>query len=136
MDLSRIVERWAAHIPAKLALHFEGADVTYAELWARIDAASKGLHVRRGERVAWLGYNSPDMLVLLFALARRGAILVPLNWRLTAAEHREILVDCSPKLLFSDRELETAAGALGIPIGRLGNEGKAVTAGEESDDVL
>jgi fatty-acyl-CoA synthase len=55
------------------------------------------MDVERGERVAWLGYNSPEMLVLLFALARRGAILVPLNWRLTAAEHRAILEDCRPK---------------------------------------
>jgi fatty-acyl-CoA synthase len=136
MNLSRAIESWAARSPSKVAIHFQGRDWTYAELWRQIEATTRSVHLSKGDRVAYLGYNSPDMLVLLFALARLGAILVPLNWRLTAAEHREILIDCSPKLLFSDREFETAAGALGIPIGRLGNEGKAVTAGEESDDVL
>src|SRR5688572_27177151 len=136
MDLSRIVERWAAHIPAKLALHFEGADVTYAELWARIDAASKGLHVRRGERVAWLGYNSPDMLVLLFALARRGAILVPLNWRLTAAEQRQVLADCAPKLLFCDADFRAQAEQLGVPLGSCKEGTLTEPVGKDEDDVL
>ena len=49
----------------------------------RGSVASGGREVARGDRVAWIGYNDPEMLVLLFALARRGAILVPLNWRLT-----------------------------------------------------
>ena len=52
------------------------------------------------------------MLVLLFALARLGAILVPLNWRLTAAEHKTILADCSPRLLFCDPEFEVHATVL------------------------
>lgn len=54
------------------------------------------------------------MLALLFALARLGAILVPLNWRLTAAEHKTILVDCSPRLLFCEPEFEKHSSGLDI----------------------
>ena len=52
--------------------------------------------------VAYLGFNTPDMMALLFACARLGAILVPMNWRLTAAELGFIAGDCAPKALFHD----------------------------------
>ena len=92
--------------------------------------------MRRGDRVAWLGYNCPEMLVLLFALARLGAILVPLNWRLTAAEHRTILADCSPKWLFCDPDFEAHAKNLGIPLGRFEYQERFEPDGSDADDVL
>jgi fatty-acyl-CoA synthase len=116
--LTAALERWAARSPSKVALHFEGRDTTYAELAAQVERTANELDVKKGERVAWLGYNHPQMIVLLFALARVGGMLVPLNCRLTAAEHRQILADCSPKRIFSDADfaktaakLETKAGA-------------------------
>ncbi len=136
MNLSRIMERWAAHFPDQVALHFHGADYTYGRLWERIEHVSSSLQVRQGERIAWLGYNHPDMLVLLFAAARRGAILVPLNWRLTAAEHQRILADCTPKWIFSDGEFAEAASKLGIPQGELNRENSDPLRGEDPDDVL
>ena len=136
MNLSRIIERWAGQFPDKVALHFHGTDYTYAQLWTRIQEVSNSLEVNKGDRVAWLGYNHPDMLVLLFAAARRGAILVPLNWRLTAAEHKRILADCSPKLIFSDRDFAEAASRLGVQVGRLDSPGKEDFPGEDKDDVL
>lgn len=136
MNLSRIIERWAGHLPDKVALHFHGTDYTYAQLWARIQEVSSSLDVEKGERVAWLGYNHPDMLVLLFAAARRGAILVPLNWRLTAAEHKRILADCTPKLIFSDGDFADAASKLGVPPGNLKEQNSDPLRGEDADDVL
>ncbi|HXM83679.1 MAG TPA: AMP-binding protein [Burkholderiales bacterium] len=136
MNLSRIIERWAAHCPNKVALHFEGKDWTYAELWQRIELATKRLGIAKGDRVAYLGYNNPEMLVLLFALARLGAILVPLNWRLTAAEHSEILADCSPKLLFCGPEFQEHASKLGVPLGSFKDERVFVLGGQDNDDIL
>src|SRR5438552_16237921 len=73
------------------------------------------------------------MLVLLFALARLGAILVPLNWRLTTVEHNEILADCAPKVLFGDAEFEEHAGKPGIPIGKPEIEKQTLSARDEDD---
>ena len=136
MNLSRIIERWAGHFPDKVALHFHGTDYSYLELWRRIEAAAASLQVAKGERIAWLGYNHPDMLVLLFAAARRGAILVPLNWRLTAAEHKRILSDCSPKLIFSDGDFADAASKLGVQVGNFSGKNPGELQGTDADDVL
>ena len=115
MDLAPVIQRHAQISPAKLALHHEGRDITYAELWQRIENANAVLQaagVRAGDRVAWLGLNHPDLLVLLFALARIGAILLPLNYRLAAPEHAAILAHAGVSLLVADPMHEAAAAAL------------------------
>jgi fatty-acyl-CoA synthase len=105
MDLSQWIAQHAGRTPAAAALHFEGRDIGYAELASQIDAIAAGLAGRRvqaGDRVAWLGLNSPGMLAALFACARIGAIFMPLNWRLAAPEHRSMLQASTPALLFVD----------------------------------
>ncbi|SVC23718.1 uncharacterized protein METZ01_LOCUS276572, partial [marine metagenome] len=57
-----------------------------------------------GDRIAYLGLNSPELLILLFACARLGAMLLPLNWRLAAPELAYILNNAAPRLLVSDDE--------------------------------
>jgi fatty-acyl-CoA synthase len=62
---------------------------TYAELHDRVTALAhglRGLGVRRGDRVAYLGPNHPAFLEALFAAGTLGAILVPLNTRLAVPE--------------------------------------------------
>src|ERR1700686_2247780 len=103
MDLSDLIERNAAFTPDKPAIIFEGETLSYAAFDARIDQTARALKadfgVGRGERVAILSLNRPDYLVLLYACARLGAMLVPLNWRLAVAEQLFILSDASIKLL-------------------------------------
>ena len=85
MDLSDWIDRHAGFAPAKDALRFEQEAISYRELAARVArtaGALRALEVRPGDRVAWLGLNSPHTLALFFACARLGALLVPLNWRL------------------------------------------------------
>ena len=60
------------------------------------------LGVQAGDRVACLSFNTWEMLVLLLALARLGAMLAPLNYRLAAAEWDQLMVDCQPRLLLHD----------------------------------
>jgi fatty-acyl-CoA synthase len=64
-------------------------------------------------------------------------MLVPLNWRLTAAEHKAILADCSPKWIFCDPEFEVHCGNLGIPIGRIEAKDEPCNSeGSDSDPLL
>jgi fatty-acyl-CoA synthase len=124
VDLSQWIERHARFAPGAAAIRFDGAAISYAELARRIRCAAAVLAdagVARGDAVAYLGLNSPAELVLLFACARLGAMLVPLNWRLAPPEHARVLADCPPRLLFVEpaftehaRAIEGAAGATGI----------------------
>ena len=103
MDLCSLIERNAAFAPNKPALIFEGVTLSYGAFDSRITQAARALKaelgVGRGDRIAILSLNRPDYLVLLYACARLGAILVPLNWRLAAAEQVFILSDSAAKLL-------------------------------------
>jgi fatty-acyl-CoA synthase len=136
LNLGSFIERWAERNPAKVAIHCDGTDLTYGALWQQIEYAAKTLRAEKGDRVAWLGYNDPQMLVLLFALARLGAILVPLNWRLTAAEHREILSDCAPRLLYTGPEFEQRRRELDFfpPVTEMRTDPEL--RGNEDDDAL
>jgi fatty-acyl-CoA synthase len=115
MNLSRIIERHAQFSPHALAVHWKGQDIGYPQLWHGIEDATAALlrsGVRPGDRVAWLGLNDPRMLVLLFALARIGAMLLPLNYRLAPAEHRQILSHAAAAWLFADEHHADAVAAL------------------------
>ncbi|HEX4206379.1 MAG TPA: long-chain fatty acid--CoA ligase [Ktedonobacteraceae bacterium] len=81
---------------------------TYRELNTRARALATILqedyHVCYGDRVAVLALNAPEYLDALFACTLIGAILVPLNVRLTVRELATILTDCQPKLLLHDTQ--------------------------------
>ena len=115
MNLAQIIERHAQFSPQQVAIHAAGEDISYPALWQRIESATCVLlaaGVQPGDRVAWLGFNDPALLVLLFALARVGAILLPLNHRLAAPEHAAILGHAGVSLLVSDSAHAGAAAAL------------------------
>ena len=113
MNLADLIDRNAAFTPDKPALHFQGETWTYAQFAHRIAAMAHALHVQfgvgRGDRVAILSQNHPDYLALLYACARLGAMLVPLNWRLAAPELQFILADADARLLIVADGFDDAA---------------------------
>lgn len=92
-----------------------GRTVTYTaldEAAARAASLLAGMGVQAGDRVAILCRNRIEFFELLFACAKLGAILVPLNWRMPAAEIRPLLGDCDPRLLVFGAEDAGVAAAL------------------------
>jgi fatty-acyl-CoA synthase len=116
MDLSDLIERNAAFTPDKAAIIFEGEILSYAAFNTRIGQTARALRgefgVSRGDRVAILSLNRPDYLVLLYACARLGAMLVPLNWRLAVAEQLFMLSDASAKVLVLEQAFAEILPAL------------------------
>src|SRR5689334_23306773 len=116
MDLADLIDRNAAFAPDKAAIHFGGTTLTYSAFAQRIAAAARALKselgVTRGDRVAILSLNHPDYLVLLYACARLGALLVPLNWRLAVPEQVFILADASVKALVVEHGFATVIDPL------------------------
>jgi fatty-acyl-CoA synthase len=77
--------------------------LTYREFAGRADRLSNaltGLGVAKGDRVAWLGYNSHELLEAYYGVVQMGAVLLPLNIRLTPQEIAFILNDSEAVALF------------------------------------
>src|SRR5690348_12337993 len=82
-----------------------GRRLTYRDLDRTVASAVtmlRGLGVGRGARVAALGRNCPELVILQLACARLGAILAPLNWRLSPTELHALIKDCDPTVLIGD----------------------------------
>ena len=57
-------------------------------------------HIQKGDRVAVLGENQAELFEILFACGKIGAILVPINWRLSKSEIEYILQIFPNKVLY------------------------------------
>ena len=86
------------------AILFAGRWRSFRELQERTAAVAAALRregVEPGDRVALLLHNCPEFIESYFAVTGSGAIFVPLNWRLHAAEHAALLADAEPKILIA-----------------------------------
>jgi acyl-CoA synthetase (AMP-forming)/AMP-acid ligase II len=107
-----VVAFHARRTPATAAIVCCGRSLTYAELHRgsnRIAHAITAAGLRPGGRVAYLGKESEHYYEILFAVAKSATVLVPINWRLTAAEVDHILRDSGTELLFVEPALAEVA---------------------------
>jgi len=136
MSLSDWIERRAEFAPDKCAIRFEGHDSSYAEIATQVNQLSDvlitQLDIERGDRVAYLGLNSPDVIVLMFACARIGAVLLPMNWRLAGPEHVHMLNHARPGALFVQSEFAQHVDDLSQQIGSV----RQIIYGEARDGWL
>lgn len=78
---------------------------------------ARDLGVAKGDRVAVLAPNTSDVVEIQFACAKLGAIMVPLNWRLTVSELSFIASDSTPNVLIHGDEFTETAAAVGANVG-------------------
>jgi fatty-acyl-CoA synthase len=111
MDVPLLVNdflRRAAKLYADKVAVVDGSQrFTYAELQARANRlanALRGLGVGKGDRVCILSPNSHFFLESFYGTSAIGAILVPLNYRLVAADHEYILNHAGVSVVLVDRE--------------------------------
>ncbi len=110
-----IIERNARWSGQRCAFVFDGQTHThaqYAERAGRLAAGLAAAGLGRGERVAIVAQNRPEYLDLYAAAARLGAIVVPVNWRLSPEEMAHAVTDTTPRLLLADPEYQPALAAL------------------------
>jgi len=110
MHAADLLSKRALLTPDREALLFtdSGERFSYAELNERSNKAANFLRdkcgVQEGDRVSILANNSVAYIDLFYGVAKIGAILAPLNWRLVAAELTYIVNDCAPKVLICDQD--------------------------------
>lgn len=101
--------------PDLTGLVFEGQELSFRAWNAHANRAAHafaGLGVRAGDRVGVLMTNSLEFLECFFGLAKIGAIVVPLSWRLTPPELAFIANDAGICALAYGAEFTTTVAAL------------------------
>jgi fatty-acyl-CoA synthase len=105
----RFKQRAETYFANKIGIVDGDIRMTYREFGERANRLSNaliGLGIKRGERVAWLGYNSHELLEAYYGVVQMGAVLLPLNIRLTPAEIGFILNDSDTVAVFYNRDLQ------------------------------
>ena len=108
MNWFAVLAHHAARTPDGPMTVFQGETTTYGEMADRVAALAEGLRaggVGPGDVVGLLSYNCPEFLETLFAANYLGAIAMPINWRLAAAEVRYILEHSEARALVCDESL-------------------------------
>ncbi|MEU8303530.1 AMP-binding protein [Actinomadura sp. NPDC048955] len=97
----------AAGAPAKLAVVEDERRLTYPEFNALVNRYANLLvehGVRAGTKVVWCGRNSTEVVALISALRKCGAVGVPLNYRLTPEETAYVVENADAALVVFDAE--------------------------------
>ncbi len=112
------LKKWNTYSPEKIAIKDGDTDreYNYRDFYKQSLQAAHYLkekfQISQGDRVAVLSTNELEYLFLFFALQRLGAILVPINFRLTEREITHIIGDSAPKLLLFQIETKAIAESL------------------------
>ena len=136
-----LLRRTALRSPDKLAVVYGDDRYTFAEFDAAVNRAAGALAargLRKGDRLALLGRNSWSYAVLVFATAKLGVVLVPINFMLNADEIAFILGHSGASGIVADDALvgtaeqavATSGAALSIR-GRISGAGEGTGAGRE-----
>ncbi|MBE7942528.1 MULTISPECIES: acyl-CoA synthetase [Ramlibacter] len=110
--IADLLHRTARRLPGKTGLICGATTWTFAEFDAVVDRVAAGLArlgVAHGSRVAVLARNSHGFAALRFALARLGAVMVPINFMLKAEEVAYILRHAQAGMLATDSGLAALA---------------------------
>ena len=114
--MTHTIDRWirdrARSTPDRVAIDYGGRLVTYRELDEGSDAfAASFAPLQRGDRVATLTGSTPEHVMVFFACAKLGLMLLPLSWRLSAPELLYQLDDADPALFLVEDEYAELADA-------------------------
>jgi acyl-CoA synthetase (AMP-forming)/AMP-acid ligase II len=117
-DELRVADVVRAHAATRgdtVAVRCGERSLTYTDLDERSSRLARALlaaGVSAGDRVCLLDRTAPEIVELLFASAKIGAVAVPLNWRLAQPELARIVEDARAPLLIAGAAYEEASRAL------------------------
>jgi o-succinylbenzoate---CoA ligase len=109
------LRRRALSAPGRIAIIADGHQLTFADLDRRTDDVATylaRLGVAAGDRIAVLLQNGVQFVETVHAMPRIGAMIVPVNLRLTAAEIAWQLDDAGAALLVTDRATDDLTRAI------------------------
>lgn len=105
--LPELLRRRVEKNPHSLAVLFRDRRLTYAELQRDVNRVANGLQglgVRKGDKIALLLPNCPEFLFAVFATAKIGAVLVPINTAYASEEAEYILHHSEASVLLTTHD--------------------------------
>ncbi|HEY9566766.1 MAG TPA: long-chain-fatty-acid--CoA ligase [Thalassobaculum sp.] len=118
-NLTAFLRYHALRRPDAPALLWDGDTIGYADLLDRAMRLAGWLHrqgIGEGAVVALVMKNSPAFLELTFAVSHLGAVLLPVNYRLAAAEIVYIADHAGAAMVLVDEELASLAAKVTVPV--------------------
>ena len=115
LRVADVVREHASARPTTVAVKQGDRELTYAMLDERSNRLAQALlanGARPGSRIAYLDRSAPEIVELVFAASKIGAVAVPLNWRLAVPELRLVLEDSSAPVLIAGPEYEQTAASV------------------------
>ena len=137
LRVADVVREHAATRPDVVALRAGETALTYAELDERSNRLAQALLAAgagEGSRVAYLDRTAPEVVELLFAVAKIGAVLVPLNWRLATPELAAVVGDARPVVLVAGEGYADVAAELADGVVATGPDYEAWLTSHAPDD--
>src|SRR5438067_731802 len=132
LRVADVIRAQATARAAHPAVQVGALTLTFGELDQRSSRLAQALiadGVGPGDRVAYLDRAAPEVLELLFAVSKIGAVIVPMNWRLSAPELAAVLRDSRARVLIAGSTFASVAEAL---VQRVPEARRLVIAGEDS----
>ena len=113
--LEEIIRSYGQSQPDQPLAVFERKISTYGEVHSRSNRIASGLvryGAREGTRVGLIAKNRPEIFEVLFATRKLGAVMVPVNWRLSPVEIGYILANSGAEIVFASSEFLDAVGQI------------------------
>lgn len=106
------IAKWALYSPSKIAVkeYENGRSLSYGELERLANRLARHLAlaygIGKGDRIALLAENCLEYIILFAVAQKTGCILVPMNYRLAAAEIDYLLQDSEPRLVIGETKFQ------------------------------
>ena len=116
-----------------IAIRSGDRELSFASLHERSSRLAQALRsqgVGPGTRVAYLDRTAPEVIELLFAVSKIGAVLVPMNWRLAVPELSAVLADSGAPVLIAGSAFEAVTEEL---VGRRSPAPALIVVGESGE---
>jgi acyl-CoA synthetase (AMP-forming)/AMP-acid ligase II len=111
MGIELILDMTSGALGGRIALGGRADGLTYGDLAAAADGGAAVLRASEARSVAFVGLNGPVLPALMFAAARAGVPLTPLNYRLPAEQLRTLLAELDNPYVVADRACREAVTA-------------------------
>lgn len=122
MNIAALIARHAQAQPSRPAIDGSGERFSYEALDINVRRLANRLRsagARTGDLIALRLRDTPAHLTALLAVARIGAIALPLDWRAAAPEIRRIIQRFDPRLVLTDQTGGLDAGRTTVSVGNL-----------------